>query len=374
MKLISFNKDIQIDGDADPCKKGKPYIISDGFLQQIRDNFNSDIIESIIPFKEIPQKRYNGQDLTNKSIVIWRTGGMGDLCFITPNLKYIKDTFKNSKIIFGCGPKFKYGMMNHPHVDKLIPLPIDYELLIKNDYYIMFEGIIENNEMAKKVNAYDLFEAAFGFTGKISKENKVPVLGISPEHLNKNRLIKEKFISDNKIPNDVKFIGIGLKASHIIRSIIPQHINDMIALILKNGYIPVLLGGIDDKEVANQLPNAQLNQVLHFYKYSKDYRDTISQVSLLDGIIGPDSSVVHIASACKKPVVGVYGPFPSKLRLAHYQNCSGFDIQISCGPCFLHGIETCDYSEPLTKEPLCMFVHNPELIVDELLTLMRNSM
>jgi ADP-heptose:LPS heptosyltransferase len=360
MKLITFSRDIRISDDSDICKAKKKYIISEGFLQQIKDNFSSGAIEGIYPFEEIPSKRYSGQDLTNKSILLWRTGGMGDLCFMTPCFRHIKENYQNSKILFGCGPRFKYGVMNHPHIDNLLSLPIDLDLLESSDYYLMFEGIIENNPRAQQVNAYELFEQAFNFPTPI--KNKLPVLGLSKPHVE-----KAKKILDRK--DGQTLIGLGLKASHIVRSMLPKHLEEITHRLLQANVKVVLIGGKDDKDIGNLLIAAKHANVIPYYQHSEDFRDSVACISLLDGIIGPDSSVVHIAAAFGKPTVGVYGPFPSKLRMAHYVNASAFDIQIPCGPCFLHGVETCEYSDVTTKEPLCMWNHNPRLIVQEILAL-----
>jgi ADP-heptose:LPS heptosyltransferase len=367
LRLISFNREIQLDPDCESCKPGKKYIISDGFMQQLRENFSDNILEGIYPFKEISEKKYKGQDLTNKTLVVWRTGGMGDLCFITPNLRYIKETFKNSKIIFGCGPRFRYGMMNHPHIDKLVALPIDYDLVLNSDYYLIFEGIIEANEDAKRINAYDLFEQYFGFHGKISKEKKIPVLGLSLDHLQKQRSLLEEHKKTHKLPEKIPMVGLGLRASHIIRSISPAILHHVMGLLIQRGILVCLVGGEGDKEVADQLPLSQSPMCFHAYKNSKDFRDTIAHISLIDGYIGPDSSPIHMAAAFNKSIVGIYGPFPSKLRMGYYNNATGIDIEIACGPCFMHGIETCDYSDIQSKEPICMNSHQPELIVQEML-------
>jgi ADP-heptose:LPS heptosyltransferase len=369
LKLIVFKRDIQADSDSELCRKGKRYIISDGFLQQIRDNFSDDVLEGIYPFVENFEKKYNGQDLTDKSVLIWRTGGMGDLCFITPNLRHIKSAYKNSKIYFGCGPRFKYGMMDHPHVDKLVTIPIDYELLEKCDYYLMFEGIIENNHQARGVNAYDLFQNAFGFSGRFSDKN--PCLGVSKAHLNKQNDLLSKFLAKRGYERSkISVVGLGLRASHIIRTLPVSHIRAVAQSLASAGCVVSLIGSPSDRDVANQLGMADHPMVFHQYENSGDYRDAIAHISEIDGLIGPDSSSVHIAAAFGKPTVGIYGPFPSRLRIAYYRNCSGFDINIACGPCFLHGVETCEYSDSASKETACMHSHNPSLIAEEMLNLL----
>ena len=40
---------------------------------------------------------YSGEDLTDKTLLIWRTGGIGDLLFIQPNLVYLKNKYPTVK-------------------------------------------------------------------------------------------------------------------------------------------------------------------------------------------------------------------------------------------------------------------------------------
>lgn len=376
MKIIEFNDEIQFDANT-ICQKNKKYIISDGFLQQIKDSFSSYSIKEIYPFVGNIHKKYAGQDLTNKTVLIWRTGGMGDLCFITPNLKYIKKTFKDSKIIFGCGSRFRFGMMDHPYIDKLVSIPIDYDLYEKADYYLMFEGIIENNPDAHEINAYELFRHAFGFTQKIPDNELIPILGISEIHRKKHVALLEKFYTSlgKNYDHQLKFqnpplINIGLRASHIIRSIPPQILDKIIEILLSKGLFVSLVGGPEDKDIGKMLISAKDSRVFHMYQHCNDFRDSIAHISLSDGMIGPDSSCLHIAAAFEKKIIGAYGAFLSELRVKHYKTTSAFDIKMACSPCFLHGIETCEYSDIVTKEPLCMNQHIPEVIVEELICLL----
>lgn len=360
MKIIKFKEQVFLESKQKPCLPGKEYIISDGYLSQIVEMIGQQNIEGIYPFIENNEKRYRGQDLTDKTILVWRTGGMGDLCFITPNLRHIKNSFKNSKIIFGCGSKFSFGMMGHPHIDELIQLPIDKEYLDKSDYYLMFEGIIENNEEAHHKNAYDLFSEYFNF--KLKDEDKIPVLGVCEENLKNAK--KLMLNNDNK-----KIVGLGLKASHIIRSIVPKTLHEIMGLLIQNDIRVALIGSKDDAEIANLLPFSNHPLVIHCYKHSEDYRDAIAQISLVDGLIGPDSSPIHIAASFRKPIVGLFGAFPSELRIKYYIGATGMDAKLPCSPCFMHGISACDYSHPQNKEPMCMHIQQPHLVVQEMLML-----
>lgn len=369
MRVITFKRETSFDSGGDRCFPGKKYIVSEGFLEQIKD-MDSGNIASIEMFKEDSKKAYSGQDLSGKTLLVWRTGGMGDLCFITPNLRYIKRTFENSRIVFGCGSRFKSGMIGHPHVDKLVSLPIDYELYESADYYIMFEGIIEGGGDAHRVNAYDLFQRRFGFEDKFSGADKRPVLGLSKEHVTKYESAMSKLFE--RLGGKRPVVGLGVRASHIIRSAPLGVLMGIIQELVNRGIVVNLLGGQDDSEVVGRLPGMDHPLIVHGYRAATDFRDTIAQISLCDAVIGPDSSCVHIAAALDKPIVALYGAFPSHLRVAYYRRCTAFDVRIKCGPCFLHGIETCDYSNE-AKEPACMHQHQPEAIAREALILLQSS-
>ena len=78
--------------------------------------------------------------------------------------------------------------------------------------------------------------------------------------------------------------------------------------------------------------------------YSRHVGDLIATVSLLDLIICPDSSVVHISAALDIPTISIYGPFPSELRTKYYIQNDSIDAEFSCAPCFTHGHKPCPNS------------------------------
>ena len=58
-------------------------------------------------------------------------------------------------------------------------------------------------------------------------------------------------------------------------------------------------------------------------------------------VIAPDSSMVHIAGALKKPVIGLYSSFKSNLRMKWYRYAHAFESEYQCAPCFIHGHGAC---------------------------------
>jgi ADP-heptose:LPS heptosyltransferase len=99
----------------------------------------------------------------------------------------------------------------------------------------------------------------------------------------------------------------------------------------------------------NQLKNK--DKVFNFSKYSKTLDYSIAMASLAKCIISPDTSLAHIGISVGTPVVGIYGPFPGKIRLSTYPKDQVRWVEPtadSCKymPCFKHG-KMCQVSKRL---------------------------
>ncbi len=81
---------------------------------------------------------------------------------------------------------------------------------------------------------------------------------------------------------------------------------------------------------------------------------------MLSLIIAPDSSFVHIAGALGVPIVGLYGCFPSLLRMKYYKKAIGIDTNVPCAPSFTHGHAPCYRGDP----PPCFSVISVKNILD----------
>ena len=66
----------------------------------------------------------------------------------------------------------------------------------------------------------------------------------------------------------------------------------------------------------------------------------------MDCFIAPDSMFIHIAGALGIPVIGIYGPFHSNVRMKYFKNAVGIDIDCGCSPCFKHGHHPCPKGNP----------------------------
>jgi len=65
-----------------------------------------------------------------------------------------------------------------------------------------------------------------------------------------------------------------------------------------------------------------------------------------DLIMSPDTFMVQVAGALEKPLVGLYGPFPSEVRMKYFKNAIGLDPSVVCSPCYKHDFRSCVKGHP----------------------------
>lgn len=348
--------------------QGHSYIMADMILRDIVTKAGSQIFAGIRELDGTVYRKYGGQPLHGKSIMIWRTGGMGDLCFITPYLKRLKELYPTCRIVFSCAIQYSDVMSKHPCVDEFHNVPVDVQLLDSCDYHLMFEGIIENNPEAESKNAYDLFGEYFCLD--IPPEQRRPYLTVDPENIAYFRGHEAKLV---KVERPIK-IGIHLKTSSIIRDVSARVWRDLISgmLAMDDRIVLYVMGAPDDNEILAKipLPPSAVGRFVAFNGVTRGFRDTIALVSEMDLVIGGDSSGLHVAGAFRKPMIGLFGAFRADLRISYYENAIGVQAKTKCAPCFQHGNNPCEYS---TNEggSYCMEIINfKEHVADNLQTLL----
>ena len=319
-------------------KRGK-YVMGLGVFQQLQYAGQSKqklLVPSNVKFKNI-YRPYQGQELQDgDSILVFRTGGIGDLLFIQPNLAYLKEKYPNCIIRFACGPQYQPMVMNWDCIDELLDLPFTLNKLTSSTYHILFEGVIERCIQAHFDNAYNLFSQWIGLD--LPDELLVPKQNADPELVEYCRNILNGWGVE-----EGKFVLMQLRASSPIRT--PRHdfwlkiINEL----NKRGYKVVLT---DNPRQSEQIQNFiqmcdKPEMVFDFCTHSKDIAHSVALTSLALSTLATDSAMNHIAASLNVPCFGIYGPFPGHIRLKTYPKASWVDASRHCGPCFLHGHENC---------------------------------
>ena len=358
MKVVSFNTSFSI-GEV-RILQNKYYIITEKFLEEFRTIYGGQTINSINAFENY-EKPYGGQDLNGKTLFCFRGAGIGDLMAMMVGVRILKEKYPDSLINVGSLLSYKQLFENDPAVNEFRQMPYDLDAVMDADYTVSFQGIIENNYSASQIHMYDLFLHKLGVSpDEIINEQKIPKIYIDQDIDDK---IKEVI---KKESNGELVAGIQLEASNILRNYHPELIAELIKRLISNDIKPMLIG--EPHKVQNLINNYRLTAEDFAYDlspYCNTLYGLVSAINNCDFLIGPDSSGLHIAGALGKPMVGIFGPILSDLRLRYFKNTIGIDCETICSPCFLHMDRPCRNSDK-DGYSQCMKLATPELIMDEI--------
>jgi len=349
------------------CHEGKVYVMALGVYDHLRyspGTRKTCLKPYKIPFKDV-FNRYEGQDLTDKTILIWRTGGIGDLLFIKPNIQYIKERWPTAKVWLACDPSYQAMTQHWEDVDKHLNLPIDYyEYFSKADYHVTFEGAIERNKEAHTKNAYNMFSEWMGLN--LSDDKLIP-------HQNPPAKLvpacERILLGWGVNPHEKDFVLLQIQPSSPIRAINIEKWIEVINELTARGHKVVLTDSPPKADYVQTILNQCKNQemLFNFAKHSESLDYTIALASLAKATMGPDSSLCHISGSLGVPTVGIFGPFLGDIRLRHFPKADWYDCQRYCAPCFLHGNDLCEQAKDadLNHSP-CLDNFEAAVIVDKM--------
>lgn len=335
-------------------KKKQRYVMNAGVYGQLHydTTTKTEILKpASIQFKKI-YKPYFGQDLSNKTLLVFRQGGIGDLLFIQPNLIYLKEKYPTCTIKFACGPQYQDMVKEWDCVDELIDLPFTVGEIFNSDYQIVFEGVIERCKESEEICSYHLFTKWMGLN--LPDELLIPKQKPNEEITKKNLKILEEI---NIKPKD--FILIQMRASSPIRTPGKLTWKKIIENLLEKGHNILLTdashkeGEIDKFIEYLKLSEENKNKVYNYAKHSITIAETISITSLAKLTIGTDSSLIHISESLGIKSFAIMGPFPGRVRLSTYKNNDWIDVNSlsNCAPCFQHSQKPCNNSSD--GSPFC---------------------
>jgi len=341
--------------------KKKRYVMGLGVYQQLH--------KSVMPgrkpkkvLKPAPTKfinsykPYTGQSLDEKTILVFRTGGIGDLLFIQPNLIYLKSKY-DCKIKFACGPQYQSMVETWDCVDEVLDLPFEAKHLYQSDYHVLFEGVIERCKEAETVNAYNLFSRWLGLN--------LPDQLLVPKQDPKEEMIDECMKQLEKWNLQVdSFILMQIRASSPIRTPRPSFWLNVINELTERGHNIVLT---DNPRQAENIDNfikavKHPEKVFNFCQYSLSLDYSIAITKFAKMTLATDSAFAHIAASLNVPCFGVYGPFPGYIRLKTYPRSAWVDAPKECAPCYIHSNQPCPKAGQDGFSPCYDNINIPDMI------------
>lgn len=319
-------------------ESGNAYIMAEDIEAQFR-SLHGDKIGMSYPFESV-ERPYNGEHLTNKRIIVFRTGGIGDIFFLNPVLRYLKRRYPGCyiKVASGC----KQPLENLPEINELYDMPFNAKLIDDVDYTIFFQGIIESsNEASKKTHAVDMFFSYFKIDSiHFPIEDKKPQLFFKKEETEwRDRILQGLGINDENY-----VIGIQMETSAPLRNFPKEKLKTVIDILAKEKDVKIALVGAKQQETIGKFYKGNSENVILVTDFN--VREAIILATRYDIIVSPDTFMVQVAGALDKPLVGLYGPFPSEVRMKYFKNAIGLDPSVVCSPCFKHDFRACIKGHP----------------------------
>lgn len=324
-----------------PLQNNVEYVVPDIIPDLLdKEGFKKHIIKNEDFYEGREYKLYRGQNLDNKTLIFFRSGGIGDLIFPLPAIKTLKEKYPTCKVYACCNEAYRCLFEELDYIEDVISLPLRLDDLTTKDYYTNFEGLIEGNPDAEKVNAYDLHATKFF----VKPENMAPELKVNE---NVEKQVKMELM---KWSNQKKIV-VAFSSSVAIRGVDPAKYRELIDSVNDQNVKWFMIGtGGQQKEMDLFIRSCKnKNKIVNWSRDHKDLVQTMALIKNSDCVIAPDSGLIHIAGGFGIPVIGLYGAFHSSLRMKYYRNAVGVDAMSTCvfargdyRCCFQHGTGSCN--------------------------------
>lgn len=317
MHILSIPE--RLDLGRENVVEGGEYVIDDQVGAQLMALCGSGTMDRLHEARTFPAAH---EDWNGKSLVITRTGGFGDIVLLTPVLREIKRRWPRIHIAVSTMRHYAAVLENLPYVDAVAPWPLPLTTARGFDGWVFLENAVERNPRAREVHMTSLFGELCGLD---TIEDMLPDYRVT---------FSEAKWAAQTFPriNGTRRVCVQPKTSARARNYPFEMCGAFTGELLKRGWEVFLMGERGDVKldgkVAMNLRNVS--------EMGLTFRQSCAILAGSDCFVGSDSALVHVAGALGIPGVGLYGPFPWKLRTAYSPSIRGIQGVGDCSPCFHH--------------------------------------
>lgn len=320
-------------------EKNVPYVMTEKMVERMRESDPGCTAEPIPdrPFSE-----------DTKRLLVFFPGGIGDVISLEPCLYEFSVSY----------PEVEIGvastMADQCIIGHLCTL-WDYPLTeVVANYYDAWINIAELDRASVGQELSVTFSEYLG----------MPATQCYP-NVEANEYISAAMSGYIRDPSRLK-VGIQWSSACHFRSI-PQYQAMVTAIgFSENGCDSYIIGSTKDRiglRDEKMLPTAPPEHVYDMTIYLEPVEHFIAFISLMDAIVTPDTSTLHVAGALDIPCVGIFGMTHGNERTKAYPSVTYIQGEAECAPCW-----------NITKDPPCdnkwcnaIMNVSPELIVERTL-------
>ena len=279
-----------------------PYIIDSAMLASVANEADGNVrkAEAVEISRQDDQERF----------LLIRSGGAGDILFLTPALHALRLRFPKAQIDIACLGRFSWILDGNPDLTCVLPYPIP-EAKLGEGTIITLENVIENNH---EDHAVDIFGKLMGVPELPDRKTRY--------YPRPPRLAKT---------SGRKRIAVQFAASSAVRTY--PHMAQVIVLLIKAGYEIVLFRDPGPF----RLPESAKSRMIDPPTLGYTWRESMDLLPTCDAAIGPDSSMIHFAGALGVPTIAIYGSFDWRKRTLYQPSIRAIEATGPCAPCYHHG-------------------------------------
>lgn len=298
------------------------------------------------------------------NILIIRNGGIGDHILFLPAIRAYREMLPRKSKIWLSVQKDKHPIYyNNKHIERLYPLPLGLDILVKADYLIEFS---EKDDMEdfKSLHMSDYY-LNFMKIDYMNIKNKQPKINWDNKRSSR---ITSLFEDVKKRNLDKPLFLLNWKSSNRLRDIPPEKLLFLTEIFKKDIMFVVAQESNLSKAVNKLIGNSRKN-VFNCTSKMDSLEDYISAIANCDAVITTDTATGHLAEALGKPSLVIYGPTIDDHWIRYYKNTYPLRAEYSgttcCSPCGLtkNTDEGCPEAVLLgTPYSPCLFNINQERI------------
>lgn len=175
-----------------------------------------------------------------------------------------------------------------------------------------------------------------------------------PQH----RQLVTEFLRANGLPGETRLVALCIGSVWPTKRWPPVYFASLAESLFERGYRPVLFGGGDEIEIADEIERVVPGKVLSCVGNS--LTETAALIDRCEMAVGSDSGLTHMARALGVPSVLIYGPTDSHQHRFE-ERCQVLAAKVPCRPCSRHGHNRCP-----ERHHDCMRLVSPEQVMDAL--------
>jgi ADP-heptose:LPS heptosyltransferase len=257
------------------------------------------------------------QSAQGKRVLLTRSGGFGDILFLTPLIRTL--IAAGNEVTVCCHANYKDALLGVDVKWKRYPMLLAEAFAYDREFWL--EGVIEFATDPAK-HAVDLFAEA---ARVVLTEGKELSYKVRPED--------EAWAEEHFPKKAARRIGVQLMSSSPARTYPRDLMVEVVQSLLLNDDVELALFG---PPKAIQLEQAD-PRLLNVAAVATTFAQSAGVLAECDAVLAPDSAIAHLAGALRLPTVALYGSFPWQARTAYAPTIRALQGSMFCSPCHWHG-------------------------------------